>query len=119
MTQSDIKGVIAKLVNNVLSEGAGATVALLSAVAIWYIMHEQQKVEAETFKESIEMLRLERNELLDKLLECEKYRNWYSWVKNVFLIITQKKTKYGKFNQSEFKANGFTNLWRGSNDKHQ
>ena len=75
MTQTEIKNVIAKLINNVLSEGAGATVALLSAVAIWYIMHEQQQVEAETFKESIELLRIERNELLDKLLDCEKNKN--------------------------------------------
>ena len=74
MTQ-EIKNVIAKLISNVLSEGAGATVALLSAVAIWYIMHEQQQVEAETFKESIELLRIERNELLDKLLDCEKNKN--------------------------------------------
>ena len=74
MTQ-EIKNVIAKLISNILSEGAGATVALLSAVAIWYIMHEQQQVEAETFKDTIELLRLERNELLDKLLDCEKHRD--------------------------------------------
>lgn len=74
MTQ-EIKNVIAKLISNILSEGAGATVALLSAVAIWYIMHEQQQVEAETFKDTIELLRLERNELLDKLLDCQEHRD--------------------------------------------
>lgn len=71
----EIKNVIAKLISNILSEGAGATVALLSAVAIWYIMHEQQQFEAETLKDTIELLRIERNELLNKLLDCEENRN--------------------------------------------
>jgi hypothetical protein len=77
MTLNDAKGVIEKAVNNILSDGAAATIALLSAIAIWYIMHEQQKVESAIFKETIEELRVEKKEIINRLIECQRehFRN--------------------------------------------
>ncbi len=72
MTLNDAKGVIEKAVNNILSDGAAATIALLSAIAIWYIMHEQQKVESAIFKETIEELRVEKKEIINRLIECQR-----------------------------------------------
>ncbi len=77
MTTEDAKNLLTKAVNNILSEGSATTVAFLSAIAIWYIMHEQQKVESAIFKEAIEELRIEKKEIINRLVECQRehFRN--------------------------------------------
>ena len=77
MTTEDAKNLITKAINNILSEGSATTIAFIFAIGIYYIMHEQQKVESALFKETIKELRIEKKEIINRLIDCQndRFRN--------------------------------------------
>ena len=75
MTHKNITGIINKILTALLSEGTSSVVALLAAIAIYYIMNNQQQVMQETFKDAIYELRLDNKNINEKLYRClEKHK---------------------------------------------
>ena len=75
MTHKNITGIINKILTALLSEGTSSVVALLAAIAIYYIMNNQQQVMQETFKDAIYELRLDNKNINEKLYRCLEKHN--------------------------------------------
>lgn len=60
-----------KIVNLILDNGVSLTLMVLFCLALYYILHEHNKLLLKTINELI----IDKKELINELLECYKYKN--------------------------------------------